>query len=317
MSSFAEFSRHKQASAIRRALEGIVDASSVRLVLHGFNSTYRVQVGEHDLAVRLNINSRRTLPMVQGEVDFIQQAQKQGVRVPHPVPIFEGSPITTTRVEGLDHEVPVVAYAWMPGRSPSDACAPATLFKVGALMASLQQATKGWQTANTRQRPTYQEVLDGQPWRMTTPAATEVRERADAVIKSLGQPQLVHFDLHLSNVKLHQGALTVFDFDDSVWSHPAVDAAQSLFYFRRGKQAQQAETAFWQGFGMAVEDLGIDRETLELLIAARAVLLANEVLGSVSQELTQMAPAYAEVTERRLQHYLDTGIYDPKVAKMN
>jgi hypothetical protein len=30
-----------------------------------------------------------------------------------------------------------------------------------------------------------------------------------------------------------------------------------------------------------------------------------------------MAPAYAEVTERRLQNYLDTGIYDPKVAKMS
>lgn len=314
--SFAAFSRQRQTRVIRKALQDLVGDVPIRLVTHGFNSTYRVMHPDGDAAVRLNINSRRTPRMVRGEVAFVQRAHDQGVQVPEPALIFGGGATTTVKIEGIPHDVPVAAYRWVEGRAPSEVCSPATTYNLGSTMSSLHRAAKGWKLPEGCDRPTYRDVLDGQPWRMTGSAAAEVRRRADEVLSSLGQPHLVHFDLHLGNVKIRDGRLTAYDFDDSVWGHPAADAAQTLFYFRWAPDVSRAESAFWEGLGANPETLGVDVSTIELLVAARAVLLANDILGSVSQEFILMAPRYVEVTELRLQYFLETGVYDPKVAKM-
>jgi hypothetical protein len=160
-------------------------------------------------------------------------------------------------------------------------------------------------------------VLDELPWRLPSVGPfQDVYDRANTILARLlkDQMQLVHFDLHFGNVKIRKGKMSVFDFDDCVFTHPAHDAAQAMYYLRREGINDRLEEAFWRGAGTTVEQMGVTREEFEYLVGARGVLLATDLLGTKNADLAAMAERYVEVTRKRLEHLLRTGEFDVRVA---
>jgi Ser/Thr protein kinase RdoA (MazF antagonist) len=161
------------------------------------------------------------------------------------------------------------------------------------------------------------DILDSVPWRLPERGVMrEVRDRAQSVMDKFADVhrQVVHFDVHLGNLKVHQDEVSVFDFDDCLMAWPGLDIAQSMFYLRRSIHAEELEVGLLEGLGRPLESYGLDREEFEALVAGRALLLACDLLGNKNAELQKLAPKYLANTEVRIANYLETGRFDSRLT---
>ena len=289
------------------------------LVLNSYNITFSLQVPDGKVALRVNTGSTRSLAEVKGEIAWTSALADGGqVQAPEPVALFGGSPLATVRIEGLDRDIPVVAYRWLEGRHVAKNRPTRHAFLLGQVMSQLHGTARNWSLPNGASRPVLQTMLDELPWRLPEGGPfAKIFERANAVLARLeGTPrQLIHFDLHFGNVKVNRGKMCVFDFDDSVIAWPGVDASQAMFYLRREGVNDRLESAFWEGSGTSIEELGLSREEFEILIGGRALLLATDLAGTKSAKLAAIAPKWIETMRLRVEHLLATGEFDPRIGR--
>ena len=184
-------------------------------------------------------------------------------------------------------------------------------------MREMHRAMSDFTFPKGAKRNLLESVLESYTWRLGDDKifleALKVADQAFA--KAAQGPAIpIHFDLHFGNVKLYQGQLGVFDFDDSVLGWPIIDAAQSLFYTRRRDPSGELQQQFWEHFGSTPEEHGITSEDFEALLAGRVLLLANDITGNVTAGITAWAQEYVEVSRKRLQVFLDTGVVDMQIG---
>jgi len=324
MTDFASLRQPAEVSRIRTALVQLLQAhgvhGSIRLVAHAFNTTFRVRNDEFDLAVRVNVNSNRTLEEVRGELAFVQLVAEAGtVIVPVPSPIFGGSALATVEVAGLPPGRPVCAYTWIEGKSASPKHGKRLGQAMGQAMQRLHAITFPVERLAEGSRPLILNPIDGLPIRWPSESVFDesYTRASEAFARQAAQPaRLMHYDLHYGNVKWSAQGLAAFDFDDSVWAWPAADVAQSIYYLRGAGEHQSLERGFWEGLGQTREDLGISESDFEALVAGRALLLLTDLIGNVTREMIDLVPGYLDVTRTRLEHFLRTGSFDPTVATL-
>lgn len=318
--SYAAFGARKQVAVVRRGLSDLLARHGLgdkplKLVLNAYNMTFALEMPEGRVALRVHSGSTRSLEEIRGEIAWTHALHLEGrVSAPEPVGLFGGTPLGMTRIAGIERDVPVVAYTWLPGRHVGKNQPTRHAFLLGELMSRLHEMTRHWKLPVSTSRPVLADCIDGLPWRLPEDRTfREPFERANAVLRRLESTprQLTHFDLHFGNVKVCRRRMSVFDFDDCLIAWPGADAAQAMFYLRREAPGDRLETAFWQGARTSPEELGIGREEFEWLVGGRALLLATDLAGTESASLAKIAPKYIEVTRRRLEYLLDTGMFDP------
>jgi hypothetical protein len=53
----------------------------------------------------------------------------------------------------------------------------------------------------------------------------------------------------------------------------------------------------------------VNEYELEALMAARGLLLANDVVSTLNSEFQAMIPGFLEKTENRMRNFLENGVY--------
>lgn len=307
----------------RQVLEGYdLGAYGLRCVNHGFNTTFEVRTSRGSrFALRLNINSNRKPEQLAAEVAWVRAlGEDTELDVPHPIANRAGEYVTVVDCPDLGKPIRAVLYSWLSGANVGNRATPEIARALGKATATLHRHGKAFQMPNGAALYGYPDILFGAPVRIPADADHgvfgEAIARANAALDHLRlQPAFpIHFDLHAGNLKWHGGRLSVFDFDDSLLGWPGLDAGVSLFYMRRGATDPALEEAYWEGMATTPEQLGLDRNQLEALIAGRGAFLANELLAMNTADWIPIAQKYVGVTEARLRRYLDTGIFDPSVA---
>lgn len=330
MDIFASRAKRAQVSQLRKAMLGTLaefglDAVTVRLVNHEFNTTFKVStISGRDYAIRLNINSVHDEPEIRAEVDWVEAiARDTEVWVPRPVRTLAGEPFATLSIPGLEKRVPMVVYEWLPGVLAVKMQDSSTMQTVGEAMRRLHAHGAAHIVKPPANLRKMDDALFGAPQLFRRFAHMEaiydrVYREANDVLDKLCQFPLhpIHFDVHLYNVMVDDSRVAIFDFDDCVMGWPPLDAAQTIFSLRAEKK-QGLEEAFLEGLQLDLKSFGVSQSDLEALIAVRHLLIANDIIESKNPELRDYALPYLEVGVKRLNHYFATGRFDPKVAKMN
>lgn len=300
--------------AVEAASRFELDATGIELVMHGFNTTFRVddRSGER-VALRVNTNSLSTLENVHAQAAWMRAlASETDVLLPVPLLADDGAPAVIVEHNGRDHVV--TAASWLDGDDIED-CDEVQARALGRAMATMHDHAQRWSLPAGSRLPAFLDPYYGdddhlRPAYLDSPddlALIEwAWERCSAAMAAAADAEpafVIHGDLHGANLKWHEGRLAVFDFDDCGIACPTLDLAVATFYLRDGDEA--VENALREGYAEVREVP--ETADFEGVVAARQLLLANDLMTTETAEFREMQQSYLAKTVDRLTRWRDTG----------
>ena len=298
-----------------------IEVASLRLLNHGFNTTFRVDtVDGRRFSLRLNVNSRRTDAFIGAEMAWlVALSAETDLWVPTPQRSRDGSLLVHVEFVDLERTLPAALFEWLPGPDLGDEATPLQIRMVGSATAALHAHGERWSPPAGTELPAIDTILMDVPYQLggdhpllstadhevVDAAFSQVQAHYDALFANARRHPL-HADLHVWNLKWYRGRLSVFDFDDSGIGVPVQDLAISTYYLRDNVAQEEALLAGYQ----AVRSLpSYTTDQFEAMVASRNLVLLNDVITTTNAEFLAMLPTYVPRTITKLRHYLDTGRY--------
>lgn len=320
---FTSWPNRRQVAALKavalQALSrfGMVDAQ-VSLLNHGFNTTFKVVHSGRKYAMRLNLNSMKDHNGVLAEIEILRFLASKGFPVPNPVAATDRTFVISEPFELLGRAIDVVLMTWLPGSIVADSPTPSKWYSAGALMAQLHEATAAWMPTPPATLPRVDSCLMDAPFRLDTtehlaitPVIRELSARLVAQVNDIfarlritEKTQFIHTDMHGSNLMSNRGAISVFDFDDAGIGFRIQDLANATFYIRDEPALEQA---LFDGYASVTPLPHFSSMDFEALLAARTVLLINDLIQTTNSDDFAIIPEYAKKVQWRLENFFETG----------
>jgi Ser/Thr protein kinase RdoA (MazF antagonist) len=324
MKPYANLSAKSQIGRIRKALNGVVEAewgmqvSSLRLVSHDYNTTFQVDGDRGRYALRVNVASTRPPEKMLTEIAFVQHlSAAKTFKVAAPIPKAADGFIATIDVPNFGRPVFAVLYEWLSDPTVGDKPTPEVMLCLGRATKELHSLANSF-VIDGFPFPTLTEPYYGDPYRLhgqdlDVSLFDECANRTMQVFAKLESlPKIpIHADLHLYNLKFGQGGLSIFDFDDAMVSWPIMDAAITMWYCRYHGKSPELEAYYWQGFGSTADQFGLSPEEFETLVAARTLLLVNDIVSTRNADAKDGMIPFIRRCEALMRHYLKTGRFAP------
>jgi Ser/Thr protein kinase RdoA (MazF antagonist) len=327
MRPFEELLTGQQVHRLRRsAFETLsqypVEVQRLRLLYHGFNTTFRVDTTDgRRFALRLNVNSRRTPANLRAEIAWLAAlAEDTNLNVPSPQRTLDGSLRCDVYSTELGRHLPAALFSWLPGADLGDEATTQQMRAVGRAAATLHTHAESWTLPEGAELPPINTPLIDVPNHISdldhpllTPPRREVidaafietQRRYDEVFAN-ARPHALHADLHNGNLKWCRGQLSVFDFDDSGMGLPMQDLAIAAYYLR---DEMELEAALLDGYQELRPLPTYTEAQYEAMVASRNLILLNDVFVIATAEIRSMLPRYVPNSVTKLRYYLDRGVY--------
>ena len=284
---------------------------------HEYNSTFSVTAADGSrFALRINVNSTRTKENVAAEMSFVNTLAERGTfGLATPLPNLSGDFVTEVAHEETGRDLLCVLFTWLEGEDVGDEPTLEVVFKMGALMAQLHEATKEMVLPVGEELPILddfmwheEDLLLGPKSTLTPEEQHKIQSFKNAIEQELAllfkatPKQPIHADLHWWNLKFHNDSLSVFDFDDSGIGLPIQDLATTIYYL----DTEEQEQALRDGYS-SVRELPICSEyQMKALLLQRRIHLLNYIHETQNPEHREMLPEYQLETLRRIEDFLAT-----------
>lgn len=217
------------------------------------NFVYAFERGAQGTILRISHSLRRSAALIQGEVDWINYLAEGGVAVAKALLSTRGQLVEEID-DGAGGQFLATAFVKAAGEPPWDLWTPALYVRYGQLIGKIHALTEVYQPPGaSSQRPAWDDDLFEFIDRFLPASQTVVREKFGQVFdhlqtlpKAKTSYGLIHYDAHGNNFFVDDaGAITLFDFDDCVYSWFCNDIAIVLFYI---VQDADEAAAFTQDF---------------------------------------------------------------------
>jgi Ser/Thr protein kinase RdoA (MazF antagonist) len=228
-----------------------------QLTYHGFetNLLYRVTIaGGERFMLRLAYPGWRTMADLTAEAMWLTAlSEDTDIPVPAVLPTRDGELVLTVTSPEVPDMWPMTLMRYAPGRLLGHYLTEENLTRMGCLFARLHQHGAAWSPpVNFTQRRFEHWLSRGEPdlisgdGNLQENEVQEVhhieisaihREWIDKMIAQVEKAyqaldrtdlRVIHCDLWHDNIKLHQGVLYPFDFEDTVWGYRAHDIAMAM-----------------------------------------------------------------------------------------
>jgi len=325
MQTFGEMNQEDQVNYIQSLVPALasefeLDVKEIENVNLGFNASFKVTTSSDQMyAFRININSKKHAAELAAEAQWLQRIEKiDSLHAPVPLQSKNGEYYASVWSDLLDKDLVCLGYTWIEGTIPGDEPTAEDYRKIGRNMAELHLSSIDWLPTDTASMPLLNTTLlsssSNYPDERINPRlegmiqdlmaeCDKVHERLSA--ETVLQP--IHADLHAFNVVSQpNGIQAVIDFDDCGIGFPLQDFAISSFYLR-GENA--FEEAVFEGYAEIRPLPKFNQEDYELLLISRQIVLLNDLLKVTTAEEREFVPKYLEYTEKRFQHFYDTGVF--------
>ena len=312
--------------ALRALDEYPIEVDRVRLLEHGFNTTFRVDATDRSRsALRIDVNRRKPHGALLAEMAWLRAIDRDlGLSVPAPVPTRDGALFCSVPFDPLGADLSVAMMTWLPGRDLASPT-PDAVRVLGGVAARLHDHASAWTPPPSAVFPEIGAVLMDSPNHLfddhplMTDAHREliartmdvVTPRFDAMIAADARIP-IHADLHSWNVKWLRGRMSVFDFDDAGLSVPAHDLAIAAYYLL-GDETNANRDALFEGYAEVRPLPPFTDDQFHAALAARTLILLNDVLTTATREVQDWIPDMLNNTEIRFRQYLETGVYLSKL----
>jgi Ser/Thr protein kinase RdoA (MazF antagonist) len=282
-----------------RALKAYdLEVKWVRFLTIETNTMFQVRTEDGERYVlRIYSEEETTLRENQAEMFWLGTLIRDtDIKVTEPVPRRDGEYITIVQAPGVPGEKRCALFKWVPGKQLENYLNPENYYKFGGTLAKLHNHAASLNPLPEEINPKRWDKVFYYPdepvvyhlpeyGHLFPPERIEILEKvialSDQVFERLfSQPEdmiLIHGDLHFWNVHIYKGELYVIDFEDINLGYPIQDVAVTLYYGRdREGYAEWAE-AFQRGYESVRPWPAGGEQTIETLMAARAVMFVNYV----------------------------------------
>jgi Ser/Thr protein kinase RdoA (MazF antagonist) len=292
-----------------------VDFLDVKSINYEYNATMKVSAKDGcAYALRINTNSPRTPENLRAEIAFVRFLAEDGrVKVPHPLENREGNFYTSILHEASGRMFHCVLYSWILGEELGDEPKDEQVSALGAAMATMHLAVKGFELPEGSSLPTFDDplwwtedfllseksVLDSEAKDLISGALSAIKSGV-AKFYADGTPILIHADMHGGNVLWYEDSLSVIDFDDCGFGFPLQDLATALYYLDTPEQ----EAALRRGYESVAPVPECSEKEMKMLFLQRRIVLLNYLYETSNLEHRSMIPEYQEETLRRIKSFL-------------
>ena len=269
---------------------------AIRLAARRENIVWRAENARGVFALRLHRPFYRSKIELISELQWMDALVQGGLTVPRPLPSASGHLVEQVGDTLVD------LLTWLPGRPIGqqgrlEVPDRATLCRdLGALLARLHDASDAWTPPRGFTRPAWDRAgllgdapvwgpfwdnpgLTG-PQRATLLAA---RTKADAHLARIEgglDYGLIHADALSENILIHDGALSLIDFDDGGWGFRDFDLATFLMRFLAAPDYPALRAALLEGYATRRR---VDPATLDLFILLRALTYPGWIIPRLSE----------------------------------
>lgn len=221
---------------------------------------YEFERADGAYILRISHTLRRSPALIQGEVDWINYLAAGGVSVAKAIHSANDQLVEAID-DGQSGHFLATAFVKAHGQRPWDSWTPALYTTYGRLLGAMHALTQHYQPAPGAWRPAWDDASMDFVGRYLPATEGLAKAKYHALCEHLHTlPQdntvygLIHQDAHGSNFLVDEaGQITLFDFDDCVYSWYANDIAIVLFYTVMDAEdwpayTQEFMTHFLQGY---------------------------------------------------------------------
>lgn len=320
MLDFFELTTSKQIEELLESSQQILEDYDLRdcqieSINYEYNATFAVTSGKGEkFALRININSPRTISNLMGEISWVNHLQTiPEIHLPTPMVNRAGSFITKFHHERSGRNLLCVLYSWVDGDDLGDDLTLDQVVQVGKLIARLHDASTSFTIPTHAALPSYSDpmweskdcLLDANsPLELS--ARSQIKQSLDLIVEitkhlySGSTPQIIHADIHGWNMKMFRGDLYILDFDDCGIGLPLQDLAVAIYYLDSTEQI----AALLSGYSEIREIPQYSEWQMQALLLHRRLMLLNYLYETQNQEHQAMIPAYLSETLRRVEKFI-------------
>ncbi|GAB3857255.1 phosphotransferase [Nocardioides maradonensis] len=303
---------------------GFAEDAQLRMINLSENATYLVEEGAGDrrAIVRVHREGYHGLDAIRSELEWMAALRRDaGIATSTVVPAPDGELVVKVDVDGTERYAVVFEVA--PGIEPDDTVLRATDFEtLGAITARMHEHARSWRAPEgfTRFAWDWEHTLGDTPrwgrWRdgigVTDEARVVLGRAAELVGSRLAEygqgPDrfgLVHADLRLANLLVHDDTTTVIDFDDCGWSWFMYDFGTAVSFLEHDPRLGEWQEAWLRGY-RTVTELGAEDEAMlaTFTMLRRLLLVAWMGSHSHSRECQELGPDYTAGSIELAERYL-------------
>ena len=318
--AFADLSIEQQVETMLPLARQIIDgfdlgACELESINHEFNSTFKVTASSGErFALRINVNSKRTLPNLRAEIFWVGQlATVEGLTVPVPIKNRSGEYISTAWHPLLERNLHAVLFSWLEGEELGDEPTEEMMRATGRAMARMHAASRDTDLPEDASLPIVDDVFwdNGDSIEPSDLVTTEEKaiiakavEKIEAITRDLysrNRPQLIHADIHPWNVMWQGSDVAIFDFDDCVIGLPVQDIAVTLYY----NDTDEQDAAFLAGYQELAPLPEFTHDEMSALKLQRRIVLLSYILETENPEHRAMVPEYLAKTIKQIEQFLN------------
>lgn len=274
----------------------------LKFLKHLENTTFKLSTEQGNFLLRVYCGLHNTAQDIESEANIIEYLSSCN-NYTYQKPIRNNYDNFVSIFEAAESK-PVSILSWIDSPIVGHQVDDLSLFeKLGKLIACIHNKLADWQKPVDFQRPTLDvDGLIGNNGafgyanlgykyfdRETVSLFELVCKRLvdfEAVTAKETNFGIIHGDLHLNNVILHQNSLIPIDFDDSGWGYYIYDLAVILANYWGMMEYSAIKTNLLQGY-RTIRKLSVEIENqLSLFIAARYICLAVYLAGKSEKEST-------------------------------
>ena len=298
-----------------------LESATVTLLSISENGTFLVETDDRREVLRVHRPGYHSLAAIESELDWMDSVRRgSSIRTPQVIAAADGRRVVEVRI-GDDVRL-VDMFTFVPGTIAEDDASDISFGDLGAITATLHEHVRQWTPppAFTRFRWDLDTMLgaDGRwgNWRdapsLSTADADTIekaeREVIDRLVHYGTAPErfgLIHADLRMSNLMVHQGNITVIDFDDCGWSWYLADLGAVVSFIEDSPAAPRIIGDWLAGYRRIRPIEASDLAEIPTFVMLRRLMLTAWIgTHPESEPARTLGHQYASGTAALAQAYL-------------
>lgn len=312
---------------------GISEDSRLELISHSENAVFSLTRPDGWRKIlRVHRTGYHSSDGVRSELAWMQALQQEAaVETPQAVPGLDGDLIQHVSLDSGQEPRMVVLFDFITGTEPRPDDLLGAFRHLGSIAARMHAHARSWHRPAYFERLVwdYDSALGSRPnwggWQdgfAPDKAGREIIVRADAVMRDRlnrfgthpGRFGLIHSDLRLANLLVHDGRTKVLDFDDCGLGWFLYDIASSMTFLENHPESASIISAWIEGYRMigALEDEDI-AEIPTFMMLRRLVIMGWAGSHPNTELAKDMGDEYTVGTVQFAEKYLSIFVNDCSV----